>query len=134
MEKRKRMRQLEKNEEIPVPQPNNSEKNFSVAATSNPLLAEMHAKLDEAMKGFPDVQKEIEMQFKPDSLGSQGLPVPAQASDDDQIKEIGPIEPQNDILESKETVSGDRKVGQGGLMDRKFNKYVKADEVFESDD
>ena len=76
MEKRKRMRELEKNEEIPVPQPNNSEKNFSVAATSNPLLAEMHAKLEEAMKGFPDVRKEIEMQVKPDSLGSQGLPVP----------------------------------------------------------
>ena len=61
MEKRKRMRELEQNEEIPVPQPNNSEKNCSVAATSNPLLAEMHAKLDEAMKGFPVEKEEMLM-------------------------------------------------------------------------
>ena len=134
MEKRRRVRELEKNEEIPVPQPNNSEKNCSIAATSNPLLAEVHAKLDEAMKGFPDVQQEIEMQFKADSAGSRGFPLPAQASDEGQIKEIGPSEPQSDILESKATVSADRQGGQGGLMDRKFSKYVKADEVFESDD
>lgn len=63
MEKRRRMRELEKDEEIPVPQPNNSEKNFSVAATSNPLLVEMHAQLDEAMKGFPIAKEEILMQI-----------------------------------------------------------------------
>ena len=39
------------------------------------------------------------------------------------------------MLESKETGGDNRKMSQGGgLMNRKFNKYVKADEVFESDD
>lgn len=66
------------------------------------------------------------------------MPAPARTSDEGhQIKEVGPSGPQSDALESKETRGGDnKKTGPdgGGIMDRKFSKYVKADEVFESDD
>ena len=61
MEKRKRVEELERQDEMHVPQPNNSEKNCAVPKTSNPLFEEIYSKLDDAMKGFPKIVNEYEI-------------------------------------------------------------------------
>lgn len=62
MEKRQRVWELQQKEAIPVPRPNNSEKNFDAQelGEGNAVLREMHAQLDEAMKPFPPAPKQAE--------------------------------------------------------------------------